>query len=302
MSAPVARLRRRAAPRPAGARWWHRRLARWGLARAPVRLPAGVHHRVLERRRAVLAERDRRDRQVTVSLAVLLSLALAAVGLARSPLFAVERVAVVGVDDRQAEVRARAGVEVGVNLLDVDLTHAARRVEQLPWVERAVVHRRLPSTVEIRVAARAEVAVVEGPTGAWVVAADGTVLRAAGGRADPPIRVISGLPFLARPGEPTRDAAVLAALEVHDNLPPLVRDWVVAYHAPNPRRLEVTVTAATDGGPFTTVVRFGPPERIRDKAAVLVAVLDELVAGDVRPGDIVAIDVRAPDHPVVVPG
>ena len=72
-----------------------------------------------------------------------------------SPRFAVRTVLVEGERRRSAgAVADAAGVAVGKNIFALDLAHAGQLLAQDPWIERATVTRKLPSTVAISVVER----------------------------------------------------------------------------------------------------------------------------------------------------
>jgi cell division protein FtsQ len=72
-----------------------------------------------------------------------------------SPRFAIRTVLIDGEKKRSAsQVASSAGVEVGKNIFALDLAHAGQLVTQDPWIEKAFVTRKLPSTVTITVVER----------------------------------------------------------------------------------------------------------------------------------------------------
>ncbi len=76
-------------------------------------------------------------------------------------------------------MQAAAKVHLGDPLLFVDTGAIARRVEQLPYVERAVVHRDFPGTLKIVITDYAPTAYVRLPDGRVVlIASNGRVGRA----------------------------------------------------------------------------------------------------------------------------
>ncbi|HEY8338937.1 MAG TPA: FtsQ-type POTRA domain-containing protein [Egibacteraceae bacterium] len=261
-----------------------------------------VDERILARRRAVAREAMRRRRRWALSIVALVLLAAGAAAVARSPLFAIREVRVTGVETAaQADlVRTAAGIAPGENLVAVDLGAAAARVEELAWVREAALRRDLPSVVTVEVTPRVPVAVVLVGGGAWLVDGDGVVV---GGGAreglpviDAPASVLPGV------GEEVSDAAISNALAVHTQLPSSLAARAERYDAPSERGLRVLV----DG----VWVRFGPAERVADKAAVIETLLRQVREQQERaaaePGtpvpQVAEIDVRAPDNPVLVPG
>src|SRR3954470_4553317 len=94
-----------------------------------------------------------------------------------SPLLDVDRVAVVGTQHLSpAQVRATSRVHRHDALLFLDTAAVARRVEQLPWVEHAAVHRDFPDTIRIVVQEYAAVSFVRDGRVAVLLAANGRAI------------------------------------------------------------------------------------------------------------------------------
>ncbi|MGH8885358.1 MAG: cell division protein FtsQ/DivIB [Egibacteraceae bacterium] len=269
--------------------------------------------RIRARRRQIQAARARKRLVRFASGVAVILLAVAAAALARSPLFAVTEVRLVGVSGKQAvEVRELMPIALGENLLTADLGHVERRLEGLPWIRSARAIRHPPSAVEIRVETRQPAAVVRLEGALWTVDAEGVVL-APGGKPglveiDGPNSVLPGV------GTATSDAAVRNALAVHTALPSRLSHAVDRYDAPSERGLRLhlvlpELSGASPPAPATSSssssplppgiwVRFGTDERSDEKARVLDALLEQIRRAS---GRIVEIDVRAPDNPVLVP-
>jgi len=258
--------------------------------------------RIRARRAQVVRQRLRRRRRVTLSVVGLLLLAVAAVAVARSPLFAIAEVRVLGVaGEAQAAVREEAGLRPGDNLLAADLRDAADRVEALPWVHTAGARRLPPSTVEVRVVVRQPVMVIRLPDAAWLVDAGGVVV-AGGSRPGLP-EVLAPHSVVPGVGGEVRDAALRNALDARARLPVDLRAVIERYEAPSARDLRLRLR----GG---VVVRFGAAEDVEAKARSVLLLLEQarVQAGRREPGTggerrlgVAEIDVRAPDNPVIVP-
>ncbi|MDQ3944653.1 MAG: FtsQ-type POTRA domain-containing protein [Actinomycetota bacterium] len=204
----------------------------------------------------------------------------------RSALFDVDHIDVAGAFlVSPAEAAEAAGPLQRVALAEVDTTAAAQRVEELPFVRSARVERVFPNRVRIRLTERMPAAFATRPAGGFALLDDsGRVLA---DRPDRPsdLLEVTGAGHIPPPGDWL--GAARPALAVH-----------LALTEPLRRRVSVAVV---DGGSVTLRVgnrdvRFGPPEHLDAKVAALAALLDHL--GD-RP--VVAVDVRVPSAPVVVP-
>lgn len=258
--------------------------------------------RIRARRNSVLRERARRRRRITGSAAALVLAVVVAVGVARSPLFAIDEVRVVGAaGDGERSVLDAAGLQPGDNLLTADLAGAASRVSGLPWVRAAEARRRPPSAVELRVEPRAPVVVVHLPDARWLVDGEGIVV--AGGGQDGLVELDAPNSVLPGVGGQVRDAALRNALTAHAQMPDSVQELIARYEARSARDLRLHLR----GG---VVVRFGVADDVAAKARSVTLLLEqareqaERRAPGGTPDDalgVAEIDVRAPDNPVLVP-
>ncbi|MGH3665086.1 MAG: cell division protein FtsQ/DivIB [Egibacteraceae bacterium] len=266
-----------------------------------------VDERFLQRRRAVARDNVIHRRRRTLSLLGLVLLAAGAFAVSRSSLFAITAVRVDGESGpRATAVSEVAGIRRGDNLLSADLEAAAQRVRGLPWVAEAQANRHPPSTVVFDVEPRRPVLAVATGDATVLVDAEGVVVPGAVARGDA-VKVRAPNAVVPGPGVEVSDAAVRTALAAHLALPARVRDAVVAYEAPSERGLRVRLRLDRLDGPRrsqrlgdTVWVRVGTAERMGDKRQVLLALLTQ-VASQRTPSAIAEIDVRAPDHPVIVP-
>lgn len=177
-------------------------------------------------------------------------------------------------------VREAAAVTTGVPLAGVDLAALERRVEQIPAVADADAGRDWPHTLTLAVTERVPVAVTDTARGSHLVDSSGVAFL--------PAPDSAGLPRLAagpvEPGAPATPA-VQAALAVLAALPAPVRDDVRTVEVGPPPALPVTVSLSKD-----RQVRWGPPDRAAEKAAVLGPLLSQ--SGSVY-------DVASPELPTI---
>ena len=271
--------------------------------RAPQRRPpmdARIRQRRIEVRRA--GARRRRRTVGGILLAVLIG--AGAVGITRSPLFAITAVRVEGVPKaRVALVKDTARVARGQNLMSADLDDALTRTEALPWVASASVRRVPPSTVVIDVVPRKPVAVLAGEQGSWLVDRGGVVIAEATDDRLPRIDLLSTT--VAVPGAPIDDPAADNALQLYEALPKDMRAALLAVEATGPRtvRVQVALHRLTDPDGYrrgkTTWVRMGTAGNVDEQVTVLRALLGQLRDG--RQGVPQEIDIRVPSNPVVLP-
>lgn len=249
----------------------------------------GMDSRIAQRRAQVRRQRMRRRRRRTVLAVALAALVAAGVGIERSPLVALAEVEVVGAERVSGDrIRAAAALPLGTSTLRLDLGAADRRVEALPWVRRADIHRVDPLTVRVSVVERRPVATVAVGGRELLVDAEGVVL--AEGTAPRLVVVEVDGASAPAPGERLEGVPAAAnALAAYTGLPGPLRAQVARIEARGAQDAELVLRAGTR-------VRFGRADRIDEKARTLGALLGT-VGGTAR-----TIDVRAPSNPVVVPG
>ncbi|MDQ1510865.1 MAG: cell division protein FtsQ [Actinomycetota bacterium] len=241
-----------------------------------------IDPRIRERRIEVIREAGLRRLRITLVVAS----AIIAIGLVfltiHSPLLDLDHVRVTGARrESTSDVQAAARLHLGDPLLFVDTGAVARRVEKLPWVERAVVHREFPGTLTISITDYVPTAYVRRPDGL-------VVLIAPNGRA---VAVAHTTPAVAVEIRGERVAPTVGSLLS----PPAAAD-VMRYL---PGRLQALVGAIDVGATFALdlrsggQVRLGTLDDLRAKGVAALGVLDHL-AGQ----GFAYIDVSAPQAPV----
>ncbi|MEX8034283.1 FtsQ-type POTRA domain-containing protein [Microbacterium sp. 20-116] len=215
------------------------------------------------RRRALSAEvrrftvRQRRRRRVWIGvISAFLVMALGTAGVAYSPLFAVEKVDVVGTSQLDpAAVSAALGDQLGVPLAMVDDSAVKAALVRFPLVESYTLEARPPHDLVVRIVERT-------PIGAMQSAAGFTVVDAAGVALSTTPDAPAGQPVLDITGG-TASAAFRAAGRVVRSLPDAVRSQVTAVSASTPD--DVTLTLGASG----SKVVWGSADRSAEKAVVL---------------------------------
>jgi cell division protein FtsQ len=206
---------------------------------------------------AVLRDVDRPARRWSEALAaaagivLTVAFALACVwGLVRytrtSPRFALRTIEISGASRRTSDDVARAaGVAPGQNVFSVNLDGARARLLEDPWIERATISRRLPSTLRIEVVEREAAALVVLGGDPWLLTRDGEPFK----RLDPgdpfDLPVVTGV--LA--GDLARDRK--GATDTIRRGLALAGDWE---RTSTGRRLAVQEIHVDDDGSFVLVV------------------------------------------------
>ncbi len=126
------------------------------------------------------------------------------------------------------EIVARCS-QSAANIFAFDLDKAARLIEASPWVERALVRRRLPGTLLISVQERVPVAFVPMDNGSWLVDGQGRVLEEDDG-GWPGLVALTGLSGQASPGQFLEESRYGPSFRVLADLGPLSRDKLTEIH------------------------------------------------------------------------
>ena len=170
----------------------------------------------------VRVERLQRRRSVVIVLLALSAAAAIGIGLIRSPLMAIDSVAVSGASfvDEQVILDA-AGVPIGSPLLDLPLEVTAARVESVPEIRSATVTRSFSGVVQIEVVEREPTMALRSNDGFVLVDDDGRQVRTAAIAPDGFLPVI-GLEATGVPGDPAPPGST-AVLRLMGEITPPVR-------------------------------------------------------------------------------
>ncbi|MDN3496077.1 FtsQ-type POTRA domain-containing protein [Planococcus sp. APC 4015] len=219
------------------------------------------------RRRALRAEvrrfttRQRRRRLVWAGAgASLVLLVLATLGAAYSPLFAVERITVVGATQLDvAAVESALSDQVGTPLPLVDESAVKAALVGFPLVESYALEARPPHDLVVRIVERTPIGYLETRAGFTLVDAAGVALAtAAAPGADAPLLTVTG--GVDRP-------AFEAVGHVMRSLPADIRTQVTAVSASTPDDVRLTL-----GGSNSAVV-WGSAENSAEKVLALKAIM-----------------------------
>lgn len=225
-------------------------------------------------------------RSLLISFAVVLGTLGAYWGAVTSPVFAVERVEVLGAPPEVVrEVEAATRNVVGVSLVAVDAEGIEGTLRALPSVAGVSVDRAFPHALVVRVAPERPVAVARRGHSSWLVTGTGKVIRAVetgSERAYPRIWL-------------TRGVAVRVGGTLPTSYTPATRALAAATEEKLPRRVKAV---RAEGGELTLVLRRGPEIRLGAatdlglKVAVASAVFRLVESGTAY------IDVSVPERPV----
>jgi cell division protein FtsQ len=191
-----------------------------------------------------------------------------------SPRFAVRTVLVEGERRRSAvAVAEAAGVAVGKNIFALDLHHAGQLLAQDPWIERATVTRKLPSTVAISVVEREAyaAAVISGEL--YLANRDGDLFKKLGEDDPSDLPVVTGITAeqIAR----DRAGVVLAVKRVLDVVEDFERTGIAKRYPVEELHLEKDGVLTVTIGKEAIALHLGMPP-YRDKIEQGSRVLNEV--------------------------
>lgn len=240
------------------------------------------------RRRALRAEvrrftaRQRRRRIVWAgSAAALVLLVLGSVGAAYSPLFAVERVRVVGTSQLPAAaVEDALSAQLGRPLPLVDSSEVKAALVAFPLVESYTLEARPPHDLVVRIVERTPIGTISSAAGYTLVDAAGVALSTTPERP-------KGYPEITVPGGITSRAFAALGM-VFRSLPDDIREQVTAMSATSPH--DVTLTLGKTG----TDVVWGDASESARKAVVLESIMTSR-----PPAEVSEYDVSSPGAVVV---
>jgi cell division protein FtsQ len=208
-------------------------------------------------------------------------LAAAVVATTFTPLFGADAIRVRGLHHLTKGAILRAsGLERGVNVFHLDAGGVEARIERDPWVARATVSKRLPSTVVITINERVPVAVVNDGSVERLVGDDGGLLS---------VGAPSSLPrIVAQDGATTSDVEAVGSAAA-----------AIAAMRPELRRQIETVVLLPDGALALELrsgipVTYGSADGATAKAQALAALLRYAERTGQR---YTAIDVSVPTAP-----
>ncbi len=137
--------------------------------RSPLDQLASIDPRIRQRRVAIQRGQLLRRLRWVIAAAGALLLVAAVVGLLHTPLFSAQVVTVTGAHPHTstATIVAAAGLDHHPPLISTDPGATAKRVEALPFIAAAQVHRHWPDGVQIAVTERVPVVQMAGPGVSW---------------------------------------------------------------------------------------------------------------------------------------
>lgn len=247
--------------------------------------PAPIDPRIRARRIEVARGEGRRRLRRLADAAVVGTVALGFLAALWSPLLDVDEVRISGAERSGADVIAdHADIEVGDQLVSVDLGAAGARIAELPWVAEVSLRRGVDGVVAIEVTERVPVAVVPTSTGPHLVDRDGRILAPAAAMEElGPLTALDGVDAQPVPGrylDDRAEAALRVAARLAEDLPGAL---------------------ATLGGDDLSgrlaqggTVRFGDASQLDAKVRSLRTVLDQV---DLT--CLAVLDLRLPGSPVL---
>ncbi|MCW2926519.1 MAG: hypothetical protein JWM86_487 [Thermoleophilia bacterium] len=241
--------------------------------------------------RAAARRRQLLQRRLRIGLVGLLAASVIAawVFVPASDAFRIRHVEVTGARSvGDLEIRARVDeLLAGKTVFTVDEAAVERRLEELPFVREATVHRHLPGGLELHVVEYRPLALGYGRGGTWLVARDGRVLAKA--RKDEWAGRVPVVMLRSRHLEPGSRLDDEPALRLLTALP---SGSSLQFRLIQATRFELTAQVEDADG--TVEVRFGRTDQLRQKVLVAEKVLREARRRD---RELLYLDVTVPSRP-----
>ena len=198
---------------------------------------------------------------VSIDGALLVVLSVIAIGLVYfSSVFTVKSIEVHGARNASVEEMVNAtGIAKGSTLVSADIESAAVAVTQVPWVKKATVAKKWPSTIGVSVEEQVAVAFVTTSEGTTLINADGEPFVID----QPPLGTVE---FITASVEDSR--VFSACIEMLNALTPAVRKDVARINAPSAYELTLELL---DG----RQVYWGSAEQAADKALATEDILSQ---------------------------
>jgi cell division protein FtsQ len=212
---------------------------------------------------------------VTVVLAASLGVAWGARRyVMNSPRFGVRTIVVDGNKRRTpTTVASEAGVAVGQNICALDLAQAGALVTQDPWIERATVARKLPSTITITVIEREAAALASIAGELYLVTRDGDPFKKIGAEDPSDLPIVTGI--AAQQVVSDRKGVVLALRRALDVAEELERAGITRRYPVEELHLEKDGSLVVTIGREGIALSLGQPP-YRDKIEEASRILNEI--------------------------
>lgn len=214
-----------------------------------------------------------------------------------SPRFAIRTVMVEGEQRRSAQdVASAGGIEVGKNIFALDPALAGAAIAADPWIERATVTRRLPSTIHVSVVEREARALVAIGGDLYLATRDGEFFKRHGGEDPADLPVVTGI--TAEQVARDRAGVVIAVRRALDVLEDLDRAGVSRRYPTQELHIEKDGTLVFTIGKEGISLHLGRPP-YREKIAQASQVLSEIARRKAN-ASVIFLDNEAHPERVVV--
>ncbi len=218
-------------------------------ARAGVKDPRSIDPRISQRRKEI--ERGRRRRRLHWIVVVIVTGALVTgvVALLHTSWFSARVITVTGAHPHTSRdaIVAAGGLTRHPPLIGVDPGTTAGRVEALPYIATAQVHRHWPDGVEVAVTERVPLVQMAGPAAAWsILDGEGRTLQVQPGRVPGLALLVVHGPGGVVPPAPVGGAlpaGASAGLDVSRTLPPAFSGQVVSITVAPDRTVGLALTS-----------------------------------------------------------
>lgn len=251
-----------------------------------------IDERIAERRAEIREDRRRSRLRRSMALVIVALLVAGLVAVERSALVGLEEVRVAGTDRLEVgTVLEAADLELGTSTLRLQLGDVAERVTALPLVREGRASRVDPLTVQIEIVERVPVLNATGEEVSRQLDRDGVIIADGAIAGLPEIRLTDPPPPVG--GVVGDDPALANAHLAWRGLGGPLRTEVARFDADGPEELTLQLGRGIE-------VRFGRAQRLDEKVRALGAILGDVASEAGGAEEVAVIDVRAPSAPVVI--
>lgn len=189
----------------------------------------------------------------------------------------------------RSEIMALSGLGESQNILSVAPRAVCDGLAKDPRIRSAIVERRLPNTVTIRIQERIPLYRMPMDHGWAVVSSDGYIIYSIFG-ADPQIPVLSGIPIQTwRLGQKIEEPLLLAAGDFLNSATPGLLCEIVRVDVQKPEQIYMELASGA-------ILELGNTESVRRKMEAAAIILSD---NEQKNRAIQTINVRSPENPVV---
>ena len=226
-------------------------------------------------------KRLKRRWRIIQSIGFLIILILTSFILLKSSFFNINEITVQGLNKlEEKEIINLAEIELGINILKVNLEEAGARVKLHPKVKEVELSRNFPNQIIIEVKEREPVAIIPYEDGFIEVDEEGVILARIENVSRINLPLLTGIEIKSRTlGTEVGDENIKAGIKFLKAMPDRLVKQLSEINVSNEHQVIIYTTSSTQ-------IRLGSPERIKEKMTMLEKILKNSPSKDIEYIDI----------------